>query len=161
MLSYDLPRCAPPPQAADSLLLGVVAQLLECQKELSRAKEDVAKAEAARPRRESTRALSPAPLANVAVVPIDDEARALLPGILMVPALPRSEQTAGSVAAGTAPKSPRLPPAGLPSITIPTSTERPGAASTSLGGADDGAEWPMPSIYLHSPLHTSQPHVFR
>ena len=121
-------------QAADSLLLGVLAQLMQCQRELGVAREElaseiaseIARAKAARPsagrdsecEREHSEPPPPA-VANVAVVLIDEEARALLPGILMVPALPRSDPSFGGVGAGTALRSlwgaselPSLPSAG-------------------------------------------------
>jgi hypothetical protein len=185
-------------QAADSLLLGVLAQLMQCQRELGVAREElaseiaseIARAKAARPsagrdsecEREHSEPPPPA-VANVAVVLIDEEARALLPGILMVPALPRSDQNFGGVGAGTALRSlwgaselPSLPSAGREltgrqlagdgsAVHVHTRAftgDGSAASVQSSGGgeAEDGAEWPMPSIYLHSPKRESSQEFF-
>jgi hypothetical protein len=181
-------------QAADSLLLGVLAQLMQCQRELGVAREElaseIARAKAARPsagrdsecEREHSEPPPPA-VANVAVVLIDEEARALLPGILMVPALPRSDPSFGGVGAGTALRSlwgaselPSLPSAGREltgrqlagdgsAVHVHTRAftgDGSAASVQSSGGgeAEDGAEWPMPSIYLHSPKRESSQEFF-
>jgi hypothetical protein len=167
-------------QAADSLLLGVLAQLMQCQRELGVAREElaseIARAKAARPsagrdsecEREHSEPPPPA-VANVAVVLIDEEARALLPGILMVPALPRSDPSFGGVGAGTALRSlwgaselPSLPIAGRELTSRQLAGDGSAASVQSSGGgeAEDGAEWPMPSIYLHSPKRESSQEFF-
>jgi len=167
-------------QAADSLLLGVLAQLMQCQRELGVAREElaseIARAKAARPsagrdsecEREHSEPPPPA-VANVAVVLIDEEARALLPGILMVPALPRSDPSFGGVGAGTALRSlwgaselPSLPSAGRELTSRQLAGDGSAASVQSSGGgeAEDGAEWPMPSIYLHSPKRESSQEFF-
>ena len=167
-------------QAADSLLLGVLAQLMQCQRELGVAREElateIARAKAARPsagrdsecEREHSEPPPPA-VANVAVVLIDEEARALLPGILMVPALPRSDPSFGGVGAGMALRSPwgaselpSLQSAGRELTGRQLAGDGSAASAQSSGGgeADDGAEWPMPSIYLHSPKRESSQEFF-
>ena len=141
---------------------------MQCQCELGVAREElaseIARAEAARPSAGRDSEPPPPAVANVAIVPIDDEARALLPGILMVPALPRSESTFGGVGAGTALRSPwrdsELP--SPPSAGRELAGDGSVASAQSSGGgeAEDGAEWPMPSIYLHSPKRESSQEFF-